>query len=1139
MSHNYSSTIAPKKSYKSNRVKEETKIDSHYMNNSNSKDNIFKNNEVSIKKRKIRNSNSYIESFLSRRKQAADHAQSRRCASTNKFEINIGGFIINENKNISHKELNNPAINEANNTKKDTNIYSNNNNNDNNIIYQKGFYNYKNKFLIDKENKDFNTLNIKENKGFNNTNNILENKDKAYLNKYINKSNNIIVNRNNCYNYFSNFLTGHSDINSLKDVNRQLKKDVENKEPILINEEYDIKSNNKDNSSNIMNHNKIYNDTSINNLENNCSELKEPDELMKAQIPDDIQYDLIKYKKYFTINNNTNNLINLKQNANIINKIDKIINYSNNNTETKKFNADDISTIKFQQPSVSNDTESQILLQEKSNINKKENNYNKTNYSYRDKMQINQYKKLKTDDNDIDVPLSAKNNNHNYNNDIINIIHNNDKNIKKNNSIENFNFVLNNNNINNKVNNEKHLIKEEEKEFKNNENQKDNKVNEKKEYIREILKNKEIENKEEKELTKENNNKNIKDRIINNKKNNKDINIGKEEKFIKNEKEQINNDKSYNKEKDINKEIKEKIEKKKTIENLIDSKIIISSDQFTLNKNNKDKTKNNNLIICYNNNFEQLKIERNPKINKNKLICSKENEIILNKINKKINNNSKSNIFQISKNNITFSNHNTKKDNIKKNLDIKLEITNNENLKIINDLSPINYKITNFITNNMNNNNVKNQREKYYVEEDDLNINDTKHNLNEKIVNEINKKEIKENQNDNNNDIKENIKYKLNNFYSEELYAPNNIIDIVNKNKNEEKNNVKSKLNNKQLKDNNNKYIKIINSENNNNIYDINEVNNIKKVNLIKEQRSIESKRDISNNITERKNILKKEISNLLYDNPLPKTTKGNNNETTNKNVKYEMENNKNNNNINTTKYVSNKTSILQNLLQDMRVSKLQNTNKVKNIPIKSYKNKQIENNQTIKDNVSNNKNNFNKTLNRGELKAYNLNNFEFIDKNNNKQNNNIEQYYNSVNKIPDINLIVEKKHVDILFDEKEYKKIKDKNFGITTTKKNKNIKYEMHNGKLWNTNTNNEITEKNIYLNRVKEDILNNNKLNLYNTYALNNTNNNFSGNNNLSNNNYSLRYRKTSSGFFSNLNDIMPVNNMMNMKNTLYNNF
>ena len=89
MSHNYSSTIAPKKSYKSNRVKEETKIDSHYMNNSNSKDNIFKNNEVSIKKRKIRNSNSYIESFLSRRKQAADHAQSRRCASTNKFEINI------------------------------------------------------------------------------------------------------------------------------------------------------------------------------------------------------------------------------------------------------------------------------------------------------------------------------------------------------------------------------------------------------------------------------------------------------------------------------------------------------------------------------------------------------------------------------------------------------------------------------------------------------------------------------------------------------------------------------------------------------------------------------------------------------------------------------------------------------------------------------------------------------------------------------------------------------------------------------------------------------------------------------------------------------------------------------------------
>ena len=374
MSQNRSSTITSKKSYKNHSIKEETKLDSNYKNYCNSKDNLLKNNDISIKKRKIRNSNSYIDTFLSRRKLAANHAQSRRCSST-KFENNNGEFTLNQNKN-------NEQCNIFNNTKKFTNLYSNI---EYNLNQNKGNFYNKYKYLNDREK------NYKESKDYNSLNHFVDKKDKIYLKKYINKNSNIIVNRNNCYNYFSNFLTGNAGIRSVKNNKEQSKNIMENKEHNYIDDDYDIRSNDKDDSSNSF-LNKINNDNF--NSESNYCELKEPDELMKAQLPDDIQYDLIKYKKYYTNSNKSNNIVNLKQNSNIINKINKIINYSSNNTETKKFNTEEISTIKFQQQSVSNDTESQILLQEKSNINRNEKNIIKTNYSYRDNMLQNDNKKI-------------------------------------------------------------------------------------------------------------------------------------------------------------------------------------------------------------------------------------------------------------------------------------------------------------------------------------------------------------------------------------------------------------------------------------------------------------------------------------------------------------------------------------------------------------------------------------------------------------------------------------------------------------------------------------------------------------------------------------------------------------------------
>ena len=428
MSHFFSPTIIKKIPNKIQRKKEETKYDSSFAINTNLKNNLTKNNDISNKKRKIRNSNSYMESFLSKRRSAADHAQSKRSLSNNKCDINIDELIINDRKNDNQKESNNIQLIE---NKDDKNC--NNNNNIIEISQKNTFHNYKNNFFQEKIKKSLN--------------NNFDKKDgiQTNLNKYIYKNNNIIVNRNNCYNYFSNYLTDISDINKIKSIKKELKN--QNKEAFLFNEEL---NNKKENDCNLINNKKIINDNHnyFNSLENNYCEPNDPDELFKPQLPDDIKTDLYNYKQFFNNNNmntnSNNNLLTLTQNGNMI-KINKIINYSNNNTESKKFNVDEISTIKFHQPSVSNETESQILFQEKFNNNRNEILFNKTNYSYRSNLLKNAYKIMNNiTDNANEPPLSAKNNNHikDFNNTIKN-------NRIINFSSENFNFILNNNNINN------------------------------------------------------------------------------------------------------------------------------------------------------------------------------------------------------------------------------------------------------------------------------------------------------------------------------------------------------------------------------------------------------------------------------------------------------------------------------------------------------------------------------------------------------------------------------------------------------------------------------------------------------------------------------------------------------------------
>ena len=1065
MSHFLSSTLVKKIPNRNIRKKEETKLDSNFDTNTTLKKKLNKSNDISNKNRKIRNSNSYMESFLFKRKSAGEFAQSKRSLSNNKFDINIDELILNEKK-INNQNENNAELIE---NKDDINSPTFNSNNNFEISQ-------KNQFFKEKEK--------------NNVNNMKDNK-KINLNKYINKNNNIIVNKNNCYNYFSNFLTDFSDINKIKNIKKQINDKRKN---FLFNDEF---NNKKINDCNLIKNKKVLNDninSYFNSLENNYFEPTDPDELLKPQLPDDIKNDLINYKKYFSDNNNSNsnnNLLSINQN-----KINKIINYSSNNTESKKFNTDEISTIKFNQQSVSNETESQILFQEKLNNNRNDKiNFYKTNYSYRNNPHKNKYEITKNiADNANDLPLSAKNNN--YNKDFNNVIPNNKN---KNYSLVNFNFILNNNNINenNQKNNLNSIsIKNNVKNDKNN-NLKD--IDEKmpNENKKITIKIKEINKKEKKDLIIKSKEQEI---IIgeNNIKNNYDIN-GK----IYKEGNKKNNN--------INQIKNENFEIIKKTKEIISPKIIISA-QFTLNKNKKDRIKQNNYVICHNDNFEELKINKNYDLNKNKLQFSKEYELI---IKKSVKNNDNKNDFQIYKNNITFLNKNLKKENNKFNFKISknnitfsesnlkkennkiiLDISNIDNFKLKSDLNSNNCKQRFLEENiNINKNNINNQREKYYFEDNELNENISKQNLIKNNINEIKKNEKEQN------------------------------LNIINKLDNTKIDIEKNMIINRHI--NNNKIFKKIKNLENCFNNDLNKNNNILSENS-KEQSKTENKNEKSNKILEKKNKLKEEINNLINKdfNQTVNVLDNNYINTFKKISKYETEVNSNNKNKNKSNYSinnndkNNKSSFIQNIYNSsMNTTKNIDLN-IKNESIFSFKSDQANKNNHNQTNL------FNKTLTLAELNSYNKN----FEGNFGKSKTIMENYYDNTNKIPDINLIVEKKN-DMIFDEKEYKNIRFKNYGTIKSKNIKNINLVNTNDNLWNINSNNE---KHYYLNRVKEDILNNNPLN-FNNYTSNNYNK-YSVNNISNGNIYSLRYNRSSSGFFNKSDNIMPVNNMITKNNKLF---
>ena len=277
----------------------------------------------------------------------------------------------------------------------------------------------------------------------------------------------------------------------------------------------------KDNNYNLLNNDKkIFNkyfkkDLDILNfsLENKYYEAKESDELLNPISSDDI----LNCKKYLTNNLKKDSLINLNENSNVILKNNKII-YLNNNNENKKFNIEEISTIKFQQQSLSNDTESQILFKAKANQNRTEKNTINNNFSYRNNLAKNKYQI----ENNIyykTCPQSAKNKNNKY----VNVI-------------ETFNFIINDilfkteniNNKQNKIMNQFPNENDSKKEIINNNNDLDIKERKKRENKINGIKNKRIlENKK----TKTNNIYNLKDNeeIIN--KDNVNINKIKNENF--------------------------------------------------------------------------------------------------------------------------------------------------------------------------------------------------------------------------------------------------------------------------------------------------------------------------------------------------------------------------------------------------------------------------------------------------------------------------------------------------------------------------------------------------------------------------------------------------------------------------------
>ena len=1100
MSHNLSPTFLSKVLNKKLRKKEEDKIDQNLKINSSKGENAKNNKEIQNKKCKYRNSNSYIESFLSRRKLAADHAQSKRVLSNNKKISNIGNEKIESEKVITiQKEIKKEKKTNLSNDKNYKKIYANNSQN-------KGFQNYKNKFVNFREKKD---QLKKESKN---------NDEKRE-------------------NYYYNFLTDNSEINNIRSIKQRSKNYSENKESSLTNDEFDINNKYKnqvihsikitsvssiherDNNSNFFNNNKNSNENNKKNcniLENNYGELNEPEELMKPQLPEDIKEDLLKYQKYFTsnssnknknmiINNNKkylNNFINQIQIQSQNKKLNNIISsLNNNNTEENKNmnNTSDISSIKFQQLSAFNEANSQ----EKIKNSKKRIIINRMSNSCRNNLDKNKYIIIhKNKDNNNIVPLSAKNKNFKFNSDVINFIQNNKKIIKeKNNNKENLYNNINNREL--KISNEKNIT---------------------------------IEKKNLAEKNNENNN-NI------NKDTNKGVEKNRNEKMDKKLNE-INIEKNENKQNKIESENENK-KKDNDKKNEKNEKIIIlkeiSGEKFEIkskksqrkdNINNGKSINKNNFIICQSNNFEQLKEikESNNNNNKIELICSKENEIALSTNNKKndkntINNKNKSNDtnFQISKN---INNFSIDKLEFEDNKKIKLEISNNEEFKIINKT-------------NKNNgyNNVKSLRENYYYDED--NNNNKSITCSKQTNFEINKIGNINNDKYNNNILEKKI---MKNLFNEDLIQPHNLINIINK---DDENKLETNKNGNNIitsnNDEENKY-DFINGSSQNIINKINLIKENNNFGINNEQINKNNDNDNDNEVTERKNKIKMEINNLIFENSNNLNAKTSENNLKSHNSFKKVEQNKvqineinesiNINNNNNIKNIINKSTNLQNLMNDIQILKKQNINtnisKINDSNLKNEEEKEKEKNQiiSIKNKKDENINLLNRTLTIQKISSnlYNLKeNNNFLNK-----DNKMENYYNNMKQTPDINLIVEKKPFGmILFDEKEYKRIKDKNFGQITNKK---INYDYTNkNRLWNTsyNINRENYDKRTYLNRVKEDVLNGNNLNLYNNYI-----NNYQENS-LVNNTYTLRYRNNiSSGYYGKINDIMPVNNMINMK-------
>ena len=293
----------------------------------------------------------------------------------------------------------------------------------------------------------------------------------------------------------------------------------------------------------------------------------------------------------------------------------------------------------------------------------------------------------------------------------------------------------------------------------------------------------------------------------------------------------------------------------------------------------------------------------------------------------------------------------------------------------------------------------------------------------------------------------------------------------------------------------------VVNEYNNNNSNNkINNNSNIpalvahtyKSPNILREEKNNQKQKNINNNIDNN------QFSELFIDNKNEEIINRNKNQNINQNIiiDFNYSNNINNNTL-IAPNINNEINNINNQFNTTNINEQKKRNNLGdniNIPHKSntiendyqYMNNNMNNIKTFKD-FNNNKNN-------------NMNNIKtFTDFNNNKINNN-NQIYNLNNQNYSINNVIKKNSNELKYTDSTIKDLLSSSNNIYNHNNN-NKSYKEPN-KRFNKVAMNDIDNKNLLINKIKNkknNIINNN---IINNVSANNINNNYLNNNNINKN-------------------------------------